>query len=197
LDDHNMKVRRILAGLGAAVLMSGALIALTASAANALVEAEYRPLVDMGSGKCLTLQPNDNALLDNGLRIVQQTCNGSPLQDWQFLQVGDVCTPRCPSDVPLFWIQNRANGKCMDLNNGASANGTPVQQWSCVDNDNMHWTLNPHPRNVGPGDYFTVVNKRAGTCLDVTDGSVAEFAALQGFRCFDFPNNGAQMYRQG
>jgi len=192
-----MKVRRILASVGAGVLMSGALVALTAQTADALVEAEFRPLVDMGSGKCLTVQPNANGVVDNGLRIVQQTCDGSALQRWQFLHVGNVCNPNCSSERPIFWIQNQATGKCLDLNNGSSANGTPVQQWSCVLNDNMHWTLSPSPKDLGPADNFALVNRRAMTCLDVTAGSVAEFAPLQGFRCIDYPNNGAQMYHQG
>jgi len=193
----NVKVRRILAALGAGIVMSGALVALTEQVAGALVEAEFRPLVDMGSGKCLTVQPNANGYVDNGLRVVQQTCNGSPLQNWQFLHVGDVCQPNCSFEVPIFWIQNQGTGKCMDLNNGSNVNGTPVQQWSCVQNDNMKWTLAPNPKNLKPTDNFTVNNRRARTCLDVENGSVAEFAPLQGFRCFDFPENGAQMYHQG
>ena len=132
----------------------------------------------------------------NGLRLVQATCNGSAVQNWQFLQVGDRCQPNCSFSVPLFWIQNQDTGECMDLNNGSSVNGTPVQQWSCVDNTNMKWALTPNPHNLRPQDNFTVTNERAGTCLDVTDGSVAEFAPLHGYHCFDYPNNVAQMYHQ-
>jgi hypothetical protein len=96
--------------------------------------------------------------------------------------------------VPLYWIQNQGTGKCMDLNNGSSANGTPVQQSSCVDN-HMKWALTANPRNLTPDSNFTLTDERAGTCLDVQGGSLAEFAPLQGYHCFDYPN-GAQMYHQ-
>jgi ricin-type beta-trefoil lectin protein len=191
-----MKIRRVLAALGAGLLMSGAFVALAAPAANAIVTAEFHPLVDRGSGKCVTVLPNANGYVDNGLRLVQATCDGSLVQKWQFLQVGDRCDPNCSFSVPIYWIQNQGTGKCMDLNNGSSVNGTPVQQWSCVNNDNMKWVLDPNPHNLKPDDYFTISNQRGGTCLDVTNGSIDEFAPLQGYHCFDFPNNGAQMYRQ-
>jgi hypothetical protein len=194
-----MKVRRILASLGAGLLMSGALVALTAQAADAATLGEYRPLVNAGSGKCLTIQPNAYGYLDNGLRVMQAPCDGSFIQKWRFIQTGTHCVPvswisGCSFSYPIYWVQNQDTLKCMDLNNGSSSNGTPVQQWDCVDNSNMKWAFNP----FNPQGNFNLTNERAGsgTCLDVTNGSTADFALLQGWHCFDYPNNLAQMFYQ-
>jgi hypothetical protein len=58
----------------------------------------------------------------------------------------------------------------------------------------MKWAFNP----FDPQGSFNLTNERAGsaTCLDVTNGSTADFALLQGWHCFDYPNNLAQMFYQ-
>jgi ricin-type beta-trefoil lectin protein len=125
-----MKLRRILASLGAGVLMSGALVALTAQAAEALDFNTFRPLVNNGSGKCLTVQPNANGYSDNGLRIVLATCNGSDLQAWKFQDAGTHCIKDFLGNC-VYWemyeIQNKYTLKCIDLNNGSGADQTPIQ----------------------------------------------------------------------
>jgi Ricin-type beta-trefoil lectin domain-like len=192
-----MKVRRILASLGASVLMAAALVTFSQQAADAIGTVQFRPLLNVGSGKCLTVQPNENGYVDNALRIVIQTCNGSTLQSWQFIQAGRICDGNCSFAVPIFWIQNQATGKCIDLNDGSSANTTRVQQWDCVDTNNMKWVSSPYPYGLPADAHFQLSNARAGTCMDVQWGGTDDFTPLQGYHCFDYPNNGAQMYQQG
>ena len=177
-----MKVRRILASFGAGVLMAGAIVALTGQAANAVRIGLFTPLFNNGSQKCLTVQPNANGYGDNGLRIVQATCDGSDVQRWAFFDAGQNV---------MFEIQNKFTLKCIDLNNGSSADQTPIQQWDCVDNPNMKWKFQP----FNPlASVFKLVNARSGSCMDVQWGSTADNAPLWGFHCFDDLNNGAQTY---
>jgi hypothetical protein len=184
-----MKVRRILASFGAGALMSGALAALSAQAADAVAINTFAPIFNHGAGKCLTVQPNANGYGDNGLRIVLATCNGSDLQAWSFRDAG-----RCPGDCDfheMYEIQNKYTFKCIDLNNGSGANQTPIQQWDCVDNANMKWHFQPYDTR---GGIFKLVNERGGTCMDVQWGSHEDGAPLWGYHCFDDLNNGAQTY---
>jgi endoglucanase len=187
-----MKIRRILASLGAGVLISGALVALTAQEADAVTIGTFGPIVNNGSGKCLTVQPNANGYGDNGLRIVLATCNGSDVQAWSFWDSGRNCTSNCAYHE-MYEIQNKYTGKCIDLNNGSSADQTPVQQWDCVDNTNMKWSFRPF-NILSVGGIFKLVNERGGTCMDVQWGSHEDGAPLWGYHCFDDLNNGGQTY---
>jgi hypothetical protein len=202
-----MKVRRILASLSAAVLMSGALVAFTAQAAEAVDFNTFRPLVNSGSGKCLSVQPNANGYGDNGLRIVLATCNGSDLQAWKFQDEGRNCSSNCAFHE-RYEIQNKYTLKCIDLNNGSNADQTPIQQWDCVNSANMMWfflagdrAFYPDPQAIG-GAAFKLGNERvyddhsSFTCMDVQWGSHDDGAPLWGYHCFDNLNNGAQTYYQ-
>jgi hypothetical protein len=182
-----VKVRRILAAMGMSVVMAGALVVLTTQAAGATDVGVPRPIVNVGSGKCLTVQPDANGYVADGLRIVQQSCNGSDLQAWMFLSAGQHCQGLfCSFQTPLYQIQNRYTGKCIDLRDGSNADWTPVQQWTCVGHPNMEWA---------PGNGNSLIDEHSGTCLDVEWGSHDDGAPLQGFHCTQ--DNLAQQYVQG
>jgi hypothetical protein len=37
---------------------------------------------------------------------------------------------------------NTGSGKCLDATNQSSADGTPLQIWTCAGSANQQWTLN-------------------------------------------------------
>ncbi len=69
-------------------------------------------------------------------------------------------------------IVSRANGKCLDVTDGGTANGTPAQMWACSGGPNQTWTR---------GADRTV--RGLGKCLDVVGPSTADGAAVHLWSC--------------
>jgi len=63
-------------------------------------------------------------------------------------------------------------GKCVDVTNGSSANGTRVQLWTCNGGNAQQWSV----RDDGSVSAL-------GKCLDVAGGSVNNGAAVQVYDC--------------
>jgi ricin-type beta-trefoil lectin protein len=137
----------------------------------------------------LCIQPEYEAPI-NGLGIVQQLCNEADLyQRWTFQTV------RLDYGQPgIYLIINSGSGQCLDDRDGATADWSPVQQWTCnFTSTTMQWTL------VDPGRPFIGLqfrNLRSGKCLDVRGGSGAPGAVLQIYRCTSTPTapNYAQLF---
>ncbi|GJJ15048.1 hypothetical protein Clacol_009323 [Clathrus columnatus] len=99
----------------------------------------------INSGKCLTAASNTD-----GAAVTIQTCTGAAAQQWTFSTSGT---------ITIF--QN----KCLDVTNGANADGTKLQIWTCVNNSaNQQWYYNFWVNQLSWKDK----NK----CLDLTDGSL-------------------------
>ncbi|MGW0499318.1 ThuA domain-containing protein [Streptomyces sp. NPDC003007] len=77
-------------------------------------------------------------------------------------------------------------GKCLDVRNGGSADGTAVQISSCTGSAGQRWT-------VTPGS--TV--KALGKCLDVSGNSTADGARVQLWSCNGGANQNWQAYPDG
>jgi hypothetical protein len=72
-------------------------------------------------------------------------------------------------------IVSSANGKCLDLADGSTANGNQPQMWDCTSgNLNQSWTL---------ADNGSVQVR--GKCLDVANNSTANGAVVHTWDCFD------------
>jgi hypothetical protein len=120
---------------------------------------------------CLDLE---NGLLDNGLPLQVWQCNSNTNnQKW------DVGDPPETSYPVTNKIQGLA-GKCMDVNQASSANGTQVQLYHCNGTNAQVWTM--------PGD-GTV--RALGKCLDVQGGSTAAGTRVQ---LWDCNGSGAQQW---
>ncbi|WP_372405855.1 glycoside hydrolase family 19 protein [Streptomyces luteireticuli] len=63
------------------------------------------------------------------------------------------------------------NGKCLDLPNGNTANGTPVQIWDCNGGGNQNWSIE--------GDQIKVLGK----CLDANANGTADGTKVQVWDC--------------
>ncbi|SDJ00425.1 glucosylceramidase [Lentzea albidocapillata subsp. violacea] len=68
-------------------------------------------------------------------------------------------------------------GKCLDVTDGSTANGTLPQLWTCFAGPNQTWTLQADGTVRG-----------LGKCLDVTGNGTADGAAVQLWDCFGGPN---------
>ncbi|KOX08189.1 alpha-galactosidase [Micromonospora sp. NRRL B-16802] len=114
------------------------------------------------SGRCLDV-PNSNTA--NGTQPVIWDCNGATNQRWtangQTLQSLGKCLDAplnatagakvqiwdCNGGANQRWtvnangtISGAQSGLCLDVNNNATANGTPVILWSCTGAANQRWT---------------------------------------------------------
>jgi glucosylceramidase len=74
------------------------------------------------------------------------------------------------SSSTWYQVVNANSGKCVDAANGGTANGTPVQQWTCAGgNTNQEWQFQPTDSG-----YDKVVTRNAPTLgWDVTGGASA------------------------
>ncbi|WP_217254133.1 ricin-type beta-trefoil lectin domain protein, partial [Streptomyces sp. AC602_WCS936] len=64
------------------------------------------------------------------------------------------------------------NGKCLDVDNAGTADGTEVQVWSCNQSSAQEWTVG------GDGTL-----KALGKCLDVSGGGSADGTRIQLWTC--------------
>jgi hypothetical protein len=72
-------------------------------------------------------------------------------------------------------IVSSANGKCLDVTDGSTANGNRPQMWTCTSgNQNQMWTL---------ADNGQV--KALGKCLDLAENSTANSAVVHLWDCYD------------
>jgi hypothetical protein len=79
----------------------------------------------------------------------------------------------------------RTFGKCLDVVNGGTANGTAVQLWDCNGTASQTWTWR---------DDGTLYNPPSGRCLD--DPNNAQTAGDQ-LRIWDCNTTTAQRFRLG
>jgi Ricin-type beta-trefoil lectin domain len=168
------------------------------------------PLVNVGSDKCFSPTPQDGHFELDGLPIQQHTCDPSfgspPIQSYQFRPLPDLVPfndqrvvslsglypPRRCGFVTTNGTNTAATTLCMDARDGAKADWSVVQQWTCKDQNarSMVWCTEP-------GDFpraLKVRNFNSDLCLDVREGSSGEFAQLQQFHCTS--NNPAQNFWQ-
>jgi hypothetical protein len=196
-----MKLRKGLIVVLASVLMSAGVVAITGTPSYAADPAPMPTgvivkLIVLGSGKCLEVEPGPGGVTSwDGQRLWQQPCNGSSIQNWTLYYAGSGDPPGencswwspCPS-IPRYQIVNQATGKCIDLNNGTSADGTPIQQWTCVTTANQQWGA-----FFGETDYtYALRNAGTGKCMDMTWDSYENGAELQEFHCTSY--NEAQRF---
>ncbi|MEU4213344.1 RICIN domain-containing protein [Streptomyces sp. NPDC026206] len=162
-----MNKRHSVAGVLLAVAVSGTAFSATGQPAQA-AGPNYFAIVNYGSGKCAGLSPAEYE--NNGARVIQQTCNGQPEQQWAPVALGG---------GNYQWL-NARSGKCMDVTDGRNADRTPIQQWDCTNTSGMSWNVAgaiPTPLPV------RVVSKIGGRCLDVAAGSWEDGARIQTYRC--------------
>ena len=86
-----------------------------------------------------------------------------------------------------YSLVNRRSGKCLDLENGSTADGANVRQWSCNGADAQKWRIEDQG-----DDTSRLVNVASGKVLDVAACSSADGADL---RQWSWLNNTCQRFR--
>lgn len=119
---------RLITLLLAAAIATGSSLAV---ASPSLADSPIVQLQNNESGKCL--QPVNGS---PGAAIVQETCNGSVLQQWTQGPSEDSGGTDSNSDHYV----NRSSQLCLDARGGA-ANGTPIEQWTCDWISNENWAF--------------------------------------------------------
>ncbi|MDH6143711.1 hypothetical protein P3T35_005746 [Kitasatospora sp. GP30] len=87
------------------------------------------------------------------------TCNGTPAQQWTFVQAGTTL---------------HALGKCLDINGGGTANGTTVDLYTCNNTAAQVWI----PQSDG-----ALYNPQSNRCLDDTGWSTTPGTQVQIWDC--------------
>ncbi|WP_182907134.1 non-reducing end alpha-L-arabinofuranosidase family hydrolase [Microbispora sp. H13382] len=149
--------RRSPAGVG--VRLVAVLAALAAATVTWAVPASAAPapLVGAGSGRCLDVAGNTDAL-GTGLQIWD--CSGGANQAFEFTSAGELRT---------------FNGtRCVDAYNMGTTNGTKVVIWSCNGQTNQKWQQNSDG---------SIRGVQSGLCLDVTGVGTANGTAVQLWSC--------------
>ncbi|MEU4220191.1 RICIN domain-containing protein [Actinoplanes sp. NPDC026623] len=70
-------------------------------------------------------------------------------------------------------VVSSANGKCLDVTNGSTANGNLPQMWTCAAGPNQSWTY---------GDDLSL--RGLGKCLDVANGATTDGAVVHLWDCY-------------
>ena len=103
-------------------------------------------IVNGYTGQCLTQDPSS---FGNGSRVVLRPCDVdgfSGLQAWQFGCNGE------SSHGPVFQLQNQWSLRVLDLENGDTSDGVPMQVWDCNPNtSNQRWTTIDNSDGGGGG----------------------------------------------
>jgi cytochrome c peroxidase len=120
-------------------------------------------LVAAHSNKCADVW-GDTA---DGVNIAQHGCHTGANQRFTLTPVTNV-----PDGVYL--VKAVHSGKCMEVAGAGTANGSNVQQWSCVPNAKHHqWQFTA----IGDG-YYKITNVNSGKALDVAGISWADGANI-------------------
>jgi hypothetical protein len=91
-------------------------------------------IVNGYTGQCLTHDPNS---FGNGSRIVLRPCEVNDYTGWQAWQFG--CSGEF-SQPAVFQLQSQFSGRALDLENGDTSDGVPMQVWDCNPNtSNQRW----------------------------------------------------------
>lgn len=81
-----------------------------------------------------------------------------------------------------FTLVNRNSGKCLDLANGAAADGTNVRQWSCNGSTAQQWRFEDQA-----DDTSRLVSVATGKVLDTANCSTADGGDLRQWKWLDNP----------
>ena len=133
-----------------------------------LLSTGYYEFKDRNSGLCLN-DPNGSTTLNQQLQI--NTCNGSTSESWKLSAIVPVV-----STTTYYQIVNEASGSCVDDSNGATANGTVVQQYSCSNgNLNQEWLFT----SAGNGYYEVTAHASSTAAWNVIGAGTAAGTGIQ------------------
>ncbi len=124
------------------------------------------------SNQCVELQ-NDSQ--NDGAQLVQQPCDGSVNQTFNILPTEE--GERNVADG-RYTVKAVHSGKCLDVPNSSTSNGTQLQQWSCNGSAAQQFDF----LYVGDGQY-EIINANSGKCLDLYYGYTYNGTNIEQYTC--------------
>jgi hypothetical protein len=124
----------------------------------------------------------------NCLNVRGAGTNGSGTDDGALIEAGNCGVDGNPNTgwrmevaVPIKYSSNQ--NECLDVRGGeqATADGTPVEIWTCTGLKNQLWTA----RDIGDGEYQLIASN-SGKCLNLVSG-VTEGSKVQIAPCANTP----------
>lgn len=122
-------------------------------------------IVSRATSKCIDVE---KASRDDGTNIRQWTCNGTPAQLWDFIEVARGETV----------IVSRASGKVMDLVGSQSTNGGNIAQYTWNGGNNQRWRI----EQAGRG-FFRIVSLASNKCIDLDNAGGDDGVNVQQWEC--------------
>jgi hypothetical protein len=160
----------VVGALAAALNVAGAGVAHAAQATTSVKPAAgiFQPIRNVGNGKCLQPEGGSTALF---AAIVQEPCDGSSAQGWQYVRVA----------TNHYHLANQASGLCLQAWDGAFNNGRVLQD-ECNFASNNEFNTNTALPNV------VILESRVGFrdtgfCVDVPGAQAIDGLALQIWQC--------------
>lgn len=133
--------------------------------------------IQSGAVYRITSRASNNLRLELG---DGDTRNGTQAQGWH--EMTDISfynqqwLVEDTGDHVNWTLRNLRSGTYLDLSNGGSDNGTKLQGWGGVDNDNRKWTIS----QLGP--YWAIRNKGTQTAVDLADGGKNDGTRVWGWQ---------------
>ncbi len=155
-------------------------------------ENDNAQIIAQHSDKFLTVQENN---FNNGVQLFQSTQNYVSNQNFKFKLTDD-------GYYNILIGQKYGNQKAIDLSGGGTYDGTPIQQWDYVNNENQKFLLVPVDR-----EYFKIVTFN-GKVLDIFGGEMSTADGIplhqwtywggknQHFRIQQYYNDGSSFRRE-
>jgi hypothetical protein len=133
----------------------------------------YKTLVNQNSSKCVDVQqPNT----DSGSNVDLYSCNGTPWQNWQLVDLGN----------GYYNIVSENSILC--LNSTGTADGSNVTQATCSSSTSQQWK-----KTTTTSPWFTLTARNSGKVLDVTNCGTGDTTNIQQWTAL---NNACQNWKQ-
>ncbi|WP_030469274.1 non-reducing end alpha-L-arabinofuranosidase family hydrolase [Lentzea aerocolonigenes] len=165
----------------ATVLVAGAAVALTPSAASAATvdTSAWYVLVNRNSGKAMDVASASTA---DGAAVHQWSRHDGGNQQWQFVDSGG----------GYYRLKSKNSGKVLDVAGLSAADGAKVQQWTDLNGTNQQFRLAD-----SDGGYVRLINRNSGKSVEVTGLSTADGAAVVQYGDWNGANQQWQLVRVG
>ncbi len=114
-------------------------------------------IVGVQSRLCLDVNGQATA---NGSVVQLWTCNGGANQNWSRTEATGATSPTptsgasssAPPSQQNVEIVGGGSGRCIDINNSSTTNGTQAQLWDCTGGSNQRWTYTSNKQLVVYGN---------------------------------------------
>ncbi|KAI0425939.1 carbohydrate-binding module family 13 protein [Xylaria sp. FL1042] len=139
--------------------------------------------LNYGTGTALDLTAGNT---DNGTPLIGYQFHGGANQQWKLERVdnGPVW--------PTWKLRNVQTGTYVDLDDGKSANGTAIQGWQKLENNNQLFRL----ISADPmGRAIMIQNVASGTYIDLFNGNSANLTKITGWAGNIESKNTHQLWR--